>query len=231
MSTETETLTATKPSFLSTFFGQTMFFFGLTLLAAVGGIFGGIYFLPPALISSLGFMLAMLAITLILVFTARKWSRSDFGYLVLIAFSAIFGLTMVPLLAYAVSVGGALILGKALFATVAMFVGMAIYGATTSRDLSGLGGFLMASLIGMILVSLLTFVLSLFGVNVWSSTAEIVFAGFGILLFAGFTMYDFQQIKRLAGSITPIEAAIKLFLDFILLFQYILHFMTALGRD
>lgn len=225
------TLSETKPKFLATFFGQTMFFFGLALLAAVGGVFGGAYLLPPALITNIGFMLAMLVVSLILVFTARKWSRWDFGYLVLMCFSAIFGLTLVPLLAYAISVGGVLILGKALFATVAMFGGMAIYGATTSRDLSGLGGFLMASLIGMILVSLISLVLHLFGVNVWSNTVEIVFAGFGILVFAGFTMYDFQQIKGLAGQITPIEAAIKLFLDFILLFQYILRFMKALSRD
>jgi uncharacterized protein len=214
------------------FFSQTMLYFGLALAAAAGGVFAGMYFLPPTLLASTGFMLLMFAITLILVFTARKWSRSNFGYLFLILFAGIFGLTLVPLLAYAAAVAGAGIIGKALLSAVAMFGGMAVFGFTTNRDLSGLGGFLMAGLIGMICVSLITFVLHLFGVSVWSNTMELIFSGFGVLIFAGFTMYDFQKIKHSEGQITPIEAAIKIFLDFILLFQYILRFMIGMsGRD
>ncbi|MFH1375742.1 MAG: Bax inhibitor-1 family protein [Patescibacteria group bacterium] len=214
-----------------TFFGQVMAFFGLALAAAAGGVLVGFYLLPAALIYNTGFMLLMFAVTLILVFTSRRWSRGRLGYFFLIVFAAIFGLTFVPLLAITALTAGAPLIGKALLATVTMFGGMALYGITTKRDLSGLGGALIASLIGMIVVSLLTFVLYLFGISVWSNATELVFSGFGILVFAGFTMYDFQKIRSLSGQITPIEGAIKIFLDFILLFQYILRFMTALGRD
>ena len=208
-----------------------MVYFGLAVASSAGGVFAGINLLPIELIFSTSFLLGMFALTLILVFTSRKWSKTKFGYLFLILFAAIFGITLVPLLAYAAATAGAPIIGKALFAAVAMFAGMAIYGATTQRDLAGLGGFLMASLIGMIAVSVITFILYLFGINMWNNTTELIFSGFGVLVFAGFTMYDFQKIRQLAGHITPIEAAIKLFLDFILLFQYILRFMTAMGRD
>lgn len=208
-----------------------MAFFGLALAAAASGVLAGFYFLPATLIYNTGFMLMMFAVTLILVFTSRRWSRGRLGYLFLIVFAASIGLTFVPLLAYTTLTAGAPLIGKALLATVAMFGGMALYGITTKRDLSGLGGALIASLIGMIAVSLLTFVLYLFGIGVWNNTIELVFSGFGILVFAGFTMYDFQKIRALKGQITPIEGAIKIFLDFVLLFQYILRFMTALGRD
>ncbi len=215
----------------STFFGQVMAYFALALTACTGGVFVGMFLLPPTLIANTGFLLAMFALSLILIFTSKKWSRSDFGYLFLILFAAIFGLTLVPILNYAALANGVGILAKALVAAISMFGGMAIFGMTTKKDLTGLGGFLMASLIGMIVVSLVTFVLHLFGISVWSNGIELIFSGFGVLVFAGFTAHDFQKIKRMEGSISPIQAAISLFLDFVLLFEYILRFMTAMGRD
>jgi uncharacterized protein len=214
-----------------TFFAQTMGYFALAIAAAAGGVFAGIFWLPKSLLANNGFMLGMFAVSLVLVFTSRKWSKSDFGYLFLILFAGILGLTLVPLLFYAVSVAGIGILGKALLASTSMFGGLAIFGFTTRKDLSGMGGFLMASLVGMIMVSLVTFILNLFGISVWSNGIELIFSGFGILVFAGFTMYDFQKIKMADGSISPIQASISLFLDFVLLFQYILRFMTAFSRD
>ncbi len=215
----------------SNFFGQTMGYFALALTACASGVFAGMFWLPPALLSSSGFMFAMFALTLILIFTAKKWSVGKHGYLFLILFAGILGLTLVPILAYATLTAGIGILGKALLATVSMFGGMAAYGFTTKRDLSGISGFLMAGLIGMIVVSVITFILHLFNIEVWSSRIELIFSGFGILLFAGFTAYDFQKITRSRSNISPIEAAISLFLDFILLFQYILRFMIAMNRD
>lgn len=207
-----------------------MGYFALALTACAGGVLAGMYLIPTTLLANAGFMFAMFAVTLILVFTAKRWSRTSFGYLFLILFAAIFGVTLVPILVYAALSAGVLILAKALIASIAMFAGMAIFGASTKRDLTGLGGFLMASLIGMIVVSLITFILSFFGISVWGNGIELIFSGFGVLVFAGFTAYDFQKIKKLEGTISPIQAAISLFLDFILLFEYILRLMTALSR-
>jgi FtsH-binding integral membrane protein len=224
------TQTATREND-STFFGQTMAYFALALTACTGGVFAGIFLLPQSLIANTGFLLGMFAASLILIFTSRKWSRTHFGYLFLILFAAIFGLTLVPILAYAALTSGVGILAKALVAAVSMFGGMALFGMTTRRDLTGLGGFLLASLIGMIVVSLISFVLYLFGIPVWSNGIELIFSGFGVLVFAGFTAYDFQKIKKMDGVISPIQASISLFLDFVLLFEYILRFMTATSRD
>lgn len=219
------------PTSSPSFFAQTMGYFALALASAASGVLGGIFLLPPNLLASRGFMLAMFAVSLILVFTSRKWSIGRFGYLFLMLFAATLGITLVPLLIFAALTSGVTILAKALLAAVSMFAGMAVFGFTTRKDLTGIGGFLMASLIGMIIVSLITLVLHLFGISVWSNGIELIFSGFGILIFAGFTAYDFQKIKNSDASISPIQASISLFLDFILLFQYILRFMTALSRD
>jgi len=223
--------TETHLSKSQTFFAQTMGYFALALAAATASVFIGMFLLPVELIASGIFMFGMFALSLVLIFTAKKWSVGQFGYLFLILFAGILGITLVPLLYYAISIAGVGIVGKALLAAVSMFGGMALYGFTTRRDLSGIGGFLMASLIGMIMVSVITFVLKLFGISVWSNGIELIFSGFGILIFAGFTMYDFQKIRRADESISPIQASISLFLDFVLLFEYILRFMTAMNRD
>lgn len=214
-----------------TFFGQTMAYFALAILSCAGGIFGGLYLLPPALIYNRGFLLLMFVTTLALVFTAKRWSRLNYGYLFLIIFSALFGLTLVPLLAYAALTAGIGIIGKAFLATVAMFAGLAVYGATTKRNLMGLGGWLMASLIGLIAVSLITLSLHFFGIQVWNNTLELIFSGLGVLVFAGFTAFDFQRILKRQNISSPMEAAIELFLDFILLFQNILRLILSLNRN
>lgn len=214
----------------SNFFGATMLYFGLALTSCLGGVAAGAFLLPPALTHNTGFLLLMSIASIALVWTARSWSTHRLGYLGLIVLASVMGVTMIPLLAYAAATAGSSIILKALFGAIAMYAGLAVYGYTTRRDISGLGGFLMAGLIGMLAVSLITFVLHLFGVNVWGSQIEIIFSGFGILLFAGFTAYDFQKIKSAAGHMTPIQAAINLFLDFILLFEYILRFMVSLNR-
>lgn len=213
-----------------TFIGATFGYFALALASCAGGVIAGFTLLPPALIGATWFLLTMMVVSVALVWTSRTWSVGRFGYLILMLLAAIMGVTLIPLLAYAAAIAGTIIIIKALFATVTMYTGLAIYGYTTGRDLSGLGGFLMAGLIGMISVSLITLLLSFFGFNVWGSQIEMIFSGIGVLLFAGFTAYDFQKIKTLQGQITPIQAAINLFLDFVLLFEYILRLMTALGR-
>ena len=227
MTTQTTTL---NQQAITNFFGATMLYFGLALAACTAGVAAGSLLIPQAVIYNTGFLLLMSIISLALVWTARSWSAHRLGYLGLIAMAAIMGVTMIPLLAYAAATAGPLIIAKALFGAIAMYAGLAVYGYTTRRDISGLGGFLMAGLIGMIAISLITFVLHLFGIEVWGNHIEMVFSGFGILLFAGFTAYDFQKIKESAGHISPIQASISLFLDFILLFQYILRFMLSLNR-
>jgi hypothetical protein len=226
MPTLTQTSTLSKSD---SFFGITMGYFGLALAACASGVFAGFYLLPPTLVTNQGFLLGMFALTLILVFTSRRWSVSRLGYLFLILFAGIFGITLVPILAYTALTAGTPIIGKALLAAVSMFGGMALYGVTTKRSLSGIGGILIGSLIGMIIVSVITLVLHLFGIQVWSNSMEIIFSGFGILLFAGFTAFDFQRIQKREIS-SPIMAAIALFLDFILLFEYILRFMGSMSR-
>ena len=114
-------------------------------------------------------------------------------------------------------------------ATAAAFAGLSLYGYTTKRDLSGMGSFLMMGLIGLIVASV---------VNIFVASSALSFAisVIGVLIFAGLTAFDTQAIKTTYLQMASqgddewlgkaaIMGALKLYLDFINLFMFLLQFM------
>jgi FtsH-binding integral membrane protein len=117
----------------------------------------------------------------------------------------------------------------ALFATGAMFAAMSVVGYTTQIDLSRLGSLLFMALIGLIVAS----IVNLF---VASQALYWLVSYAGVVIFVGLTAYDTQWIKRNAEQMElqgvnsgaavvrqiAIIGALKLYLDFINLFLFIL---------
>jgi FtsH-binding integral membrane protein len=113
---------------------------------------------------------------------------------------------------------------RVFFITAASFGALSLFGYTTKRDLSGLGTFLFMGLIGVIIASL---------VNIWlaSSMLQWIVSVAGVLVFAGLTAYDTQQIKEMYyvgddGTVAGRKAvmgALRLYLDFINLFTMLLQ--------
>jgi len=112
---------------------------------------------------------------------------------------------------------------KALLATILTFTAAAIFGWTTHFNLSGMRGFLVIGLIGLIITGVLGFFFP------WGNTMELVYSGGGVLLFTGFIMYDFQRLKKFPENMY-IEAALSLYLDIFNLFLFMLRLMLA-SRD
>ncbi len=110
------------------------------------------------------------------------------------------------------------------FVTAAAFGALSLWGYTTGRDLSGWGSFLFMGLIGVILASL---------VNLFIGSTALQFAVsvIGVLVFAGLTAYDTQQIKEMYyagddGTVAGRKAvmgALRLYLDFINMFMLLLQ--------
>ncbi|TPN47876.1 MULTISPECIES: Bax inhibitor-1/YccA family protein [unclassified Mesorhizobium] len=117
-------------------------------------------------------------------------------------------------------------ISQTFFATAAGFGALSLYGYTTKRDLSGFGSFLMMGLIGLIIASVINLFLH-------SSALTFAVSAIGVLIFAGFTAYDTQSIKEMyyegdASDVAGRKAtmgALKLYLDFINLFTFLLQFM------
>ncbi|MBP5771403.1 MAG: Bax inhibitor-1/YccA family protein [Bacteroidaceae bacterium] len=149
-------------------------------------------------------------------------------------YAAVNGLTLSSIF-FAYSIGS---ITQAFAASALTFGAMSIFGATTKRDLSGLGGILMMGLIGLIIAS----VVNIFWAN---STLDAIITYIGVFIFVGLTAYDTQKIKAMSASAEQsvsmgystdtalprriaILGALTLYLDFINLFLYILR---LLGRN
>ena len=115
-------------------------------------------------------------------------------------------------------------IARVFFITAASFGALSLWGYTTSRDLSGWGSFLFMGLIGIIIAMLVNLFIA-------STALQFAISVIGVLVFAGLTAYDTQQIKEMYsvnddGSISGRKAvmgALRLYLDFINLFMMLLQ--------
>jgi FtsH-binding integral membrane protein len=110
------------------------------------------------------------------------------------------------------------------FVTAAAFGALSLYGYTTKKDLSGWGSFLIMGVFGIIIAALVNLFLQ-------SSALQFAISVIGVLVFAGLTAYDTQQIKdnyyavmgdSVAVAKGAIMGALNLYLDFINMFVSLL---------
>jgi modulator of FtsH protease len=110
----------------------------------------------------------------------------------------------------------------ALGGTVLVFGTLTVYAMTTKRDFSFMGGMLMVVLVVVIVGG----VVNMF---VQSTGFGIALAGLGVILFAGFILYDTQRILKTYPSHEHVAAAMTLFLDFVLLFIELLRLILLIA--
>jgi len=117
---------------------------------------------------------------------------------------------------------------RAFFVAAGMFAGLSIFGYTTKKNLDGLMSFAVMGVWGVLIMSLL---------NGFIFKSEGIFdliSAVGILAFSGITAWQTQAMKEMyhpaagddANSRMGWSAALTLYISFIALFQYILHFMN-----
>jgi FtsH-binding integral membrane protein len=165
-------------------------------------------------------VLVELAVVMGLSFGLRKLSPAAAAGLFLL-YAALNGLTLgVVVAAYT----GASV-ARVFFITAGSYGAMAAYGATTRRDLSPIGAFLMMGVFAI----LIAMVVNLF---VQSSALDWAVSVLGALVFAGLTAFDVQRFKamgytgfatsRQAGQ-AAIYGALQLYLDFVNMFLFLLR--------
>jgi uncharacterized protein len=112
------------------------------------------------------------------------------------------------------------------FITAASFGALSLWGYTTRRDLTGMGTFLFMGLIGLIIAMVVNIFLA-------SPAMQFAISAIGVLIFAGLTAYDTQKIKEmyfegdevLVAGRKAIMGALRLYLDFLNLFMFLLQFL------
>lgn len=112
------------------------------------------------------------------------------------------------------------------FATAGAFAGLSLFGYTTRKDLSGMGSFMVMGLIGILIAMVINIFLQ-------SSGLQLAISILGVLIFAGLTAWDTQRLKGMYYQVAGTEfagkavvlGALSLYLDFINMFQFLLHFL------
>lgn len=168
-------------------------------------------------------MFAPLVVVMVFSATIHKMSEST-AQAVFYGYAALMGLSISFIFAVYTGVSVA----QTFFVTAIAFSSLSIYGYTTKRSLSAMGGFLLMGVVGLIVASI---------VNMFLQSGGLSFAisVLGVLIFAGLTAYDTQKIKNEylemvhSGSDfmgkAAILGALTLYLDFLNLFMFLLRFM------
>ena len=167
-------------------------------------------------------MFAPLALVLLLSFRIQQMSQSA-AQLTFWAYAGMVGASLASIFLFYTGASIAL----TFFVTAATFGTMSLYGYTTSRDLTGMGSFLMMGMIGL-------FIAMIANIFFQSPAMNFVISVLGVAIFTGLTAWDTQKIKQvyyaaggdaaMAGK-AAIMGALSLYLDFLNIFLFLLRFM------
>jgi FtsH-binding integral membrane protein len=167
--------------------------------------------------------LAPLAFILVMSFGMNRLSKTALQGL-FFTFAAVMGASLSQWLLFLSDAS----IAQTFMVTSVSFLALSLWGYTTKKDLSGWGSFLIMGVVGLILASIINIFLG-------SGTMQLVISFLGVLIFAGLTAYDTQQIKseylQFAGHESigklAIMGALNLYLDFVNMFQFLLSFMGS----
>ena len=199
-----------------TLFSQTMGY-----VALIAALFAGGAYLGRHVSYGLGllFFIGAFGCMIAMNFAVRR--SQQWTVALLVAFGVLIGLALAPTLAYYANTNpGALT--EAGGATALFIAGFGAAGYATKRDLSAV-----ARVCFFALLALIVFGIVLFFVNI--PHGAIIYSVLGLVIFAGFTMFDFQRL-RTGKNITsaPLLAA-SIFLDILNVFLFFLRIFSG-GR-
>ena len=196
---------------------NTYWLLALSMVPTVFGAFIGLTTHMPFMGGGLGALL-FLAVAFGFIFAIEKTKNSAAGVPVLLGFTFFMGLMLTPLLRYTLGFanGGALIMG-AVGGTAVIFAGMATIATVSKRDFSGMGSWLFAGTIVLILASVANIFLQL-------SALQLVVLVMAMGIFSAWLIYDVQRVIN-GGETNYISATLSIYLDLYNIFTALLRLL------
>ncbi len=195
-------------------FAQTM-----GLVAVTAGLFAVGAYLGRNMSNGAGFLWFIAAFVCLLGmnFAIQKSEQLAIG--LLFGFGVLVGLGTAPTIAYYASTNPQAV-WQAGGATALFIAGFGAAGYATRRDLQPLARILFWALLALIVFGIVT-------IFVRIPNGSLIYAVLGLVIFAGFTMIDFQRLRKSRDiRVAPLLAA-SIFLDILNVF---LFFLTIFGR-
>jgi len=105
---------------------------------------------------------------------------------------------------------------------VGITAGCGAIGALSGRDFSNWGNWLLFALLGLIVAGIVNIFVS------FGSVGTMIFSGIGMVVFAGFFIFDFFRLSRSENTWdSAFDLTINLFLDYLNFLLYLLRFLEA----
>ena len=201
---------------------NTYWLLALSMIPTVLGAFTGIS-LGIAFTGIMGFVI-FLAVAFGFMWAIQKNKDSGLGVALLLGFTFFMGLMLTPLLTYTLGFnnGGSLIM-TAFGGTAAVFAVMASIATTTKRDFSGMGSWLMAGVVVLLLAVVANIFLQM-------SVLSIVISVLAIGIFSAFILYDVQRIVN-GGETNYVTATLSIYLNVFNIFTSLLRLLGIVGGD
>ena len=196
---------------------NTYWLLALSMIPTVFGAYVGLTTHMPIMGGGLGALL-FLAVAFGFIFAIEKTKNSAAGVPVLLGFTFFMGLMLTPLLRYTLGFanGGALIMG-AVGGTAVIFAAMATIATVSKRDFSGMGSWLFAGTIVLILASIANIFLQL-------SALQLVTLVMAMGIFSAWMIYDVQRVVN-GGETNYISATLSIYLDLYNVFTALLRLL------
>lgn len=203
-----------------TLVGQVMGLLAFSLLFTAGGALLGQAMGPGAIILSI---VGSLGCLVALYFAKTK---PGLNLALFYAFSVFEGMALGIIIESYVAQGMGGVVRNAALTTGGLVMVLGTYAWTTKRDLSGMGGYLMAGLLAVIVAGLV-------GIFVQSTIFHLLLSAATAVLFSAFVMYDFQRLRyaQADGQTTAVWIAISIYLDIFNLFLAILRVFGIMGSS
>jgi modulator of FtsH protease len=139
------------------------------------------------------------------------------------SWSFVLALLIAPLVLFAAQAAPAT-LNQASAVTAMTFTGLTAFVMITGKDFSFLRGILFLAFWVLLVLALCG---AIFGFG-----SALLFSGLGVLLFAGYILYDTSEIMHRYPTNMAVSAAVELFTDFVYLFKNVLILLLSLrGND
>jgi FtsH-binding integral membrane protein len=197
-------------------FSQTM-----SYVAATAGFFALGAWLGHSLTGGVGIVafIAAFACLIGMRFTARRSTELTVG--LLFAFGLLIGLAVAPTVVYYGSMDPRA-LWEAGGATALFIAGFGAAGYATRRDLTALARVSFWALLALIVFGIVLIFIHIPG-------ADLAYSVLGLVIFAGFTMFDFQRLRINTDEATAPLLAASIFLDVLNVFLFFLEIFSG-GR-
>jgi uncharacterized protein len=194
-------------------FSQTMGYVALTAALFAAGAYLG-----RSMSYGLGFVWFIAAFICLIAmnFTVRRSLQLTVA--LLCAFGVLIGLAMAPVLAYYAGTDPHA-LWTAGGATALFIAGFGAAGYATRRDLSAIARICFFALLGLIVFGIVM-------IFVRIPHGDLIYSIIGLVIFAGFTMFDFQRLRTSKDIRTAPLLAASIFLDILNVFLFFLRIFS-----